>query len=118
MPAQLVAHGLLERFDSLVAGRRAMLEPRRTLLAERLAEQLPEWEQQPTAGGLSLWVRLPIDDAQRFVPVARASGVEVLAGAVARADGGADPHLRLAFDRAAPQLDEAADRLAQAWRMM
>jgi hypothetical protein len=38
-----------------------------------------------------------------------------MAGAVARANRAADPHIRICFDRDAQILDEAVERMAAAW---
>lgn len=118
IPAQQLAVPIVERFESWVAAKIVSLRDRRAHLCAALARELPHWEVADDQGGPSLWVRLPIADAASFVPVARASGVDVLAGGQARADGEADPHLRLAVDRPAPQLDDGVRRLAHADRLL
>ena len=111
--AQQVALQLTSRMDTLLAERAAQLRDK----AERLRAGLPpEWAVPMPDGGLCLWARLPLADAAPYVAAAARAGVLVDAGAVARADRAADPHIRLCFDRPAGLLDEAIVRLRAAWQ--
>jgi hypothetical protein len=49
------------------------------------------------------------------VQAAAREGVVVMAGTVARADRGDDPHIRICFDRSHRILDDATARMATAW---
>jgi DNA-binding transcriptional MocR family regulator len=115
VPSQLLAMGVVGRLASLLPARRALLASRRRYVAERLAGELPSWEVQPSDGGLSLWVRLPLKDAEAFVGVASAFGVEVFPGARCRPDAAPDPHIRIGVDRPTPQLDQGITLLQRAW---
>lgn len=95
------------------------LRERRTVLADALARELPDWTVAGLpSGGLHLWVRLPSSEPDTAVAdAARAHGVAVNAG---RRYFPAEPpaaHLRLSFAAAADQaeLTEAARRLAIAY---
>lgn len=88
---------------------------RRMHMAARLADALPEWRVQRSNAGMSLWVRLPtevagfLNDAERFgLRLAPPSSTSA-----ATRDG---HHLRLAVGHPLETLDEATDRLAQAWQ--
>ncbi len=115
IPAQLLALQLLERFDDLCETRCAVLETAAQQFILWLGEALPDWEVQPPDGGLTVWARLPGDDASGFVRSFAEQGVRVRPGAASRPDGRADPHIRLCFDRPPALLDEALDRIVGAW---
>lgn len=113
--AQLVALQVEARLDALLRERNRALRAKAAHLRRRLRARLPTWSVALPAGGLCLWARLPVDDAAPYVEAAARHGVAVMAGAVARADRGPDPHIRICFDRTEQILDEAAERMAAAW---
>ncbi len=115
IPAQLIAVQILDRFDDLVSGRRMSLAEKSLHLRCGLAAALPSWEVPGAGGGLCAWVKLPLHDAGPFVTRAAEAGVAVMAGSMARAGRGPDPHIRICFDRTFSELDEGVARLAVSW---
>ena len=113
--AQHVALQIEARLDSLLAERNAELRGKAAHLQRQLATRLPTWSVPLPDGGLCLWARLPLDDTSAYVQAAAREGVVVMAGTVARADRGDDPHVRICFDRNHQILDEATARMATAW---
>jgi DNA-binding transcriptional MocR family regulator len=115
LAAQHVAMQIVARLDRLLADRNAELRHKAAHLRALLTALLPDWTVPMPDGGLCLWVRLPLDDAAGYVDAAAREGVVVMSGGVARADRGAEPHIRICFDRSLQILDEAAERMAAAW---
>jgi DNA-binding transcriptional MocR family regulator len=113
--AQHVAVQIEARLDGLLDERNADLRTKAAHLQRQLAARLPSWSIPLPEGGLCLWARLPLDDASAYVQAAAREGVVVMAGTVARADRGDDPHIRICFDRSHRILDEATARMATAW---
>lgn len=113
--AQQLALQVEARLDALLADRNPPLRRKAEHLRHRLATRIPQWSAPLPDGGLCLWVRLPLDDASGYVRAAAHCGVVVMAGAVARANRAADPHIRICFDRDPQILDEAVERMAAAW---
>jgi len=118
VPGQHAALRIATGMDAFLARRREDLRAKAIHLRDALGVALPEWRIALPYGGLSLWARLPVEDAAGYVRAAEAAGVVVMHGAVARADRGPDPHVRLCFDRGPQILDEAVVRLARAWDAM
>ncbi|MEV6226331.1 PLP-dependent aminotransferase family protein [Saccharopolyspora shandongensis] len=94
---------------------RAELARRRDHLAAALRSHLPQWTWERPAGGLSLWVRLPGTDTDRFAELARDNGVAVAPGSLFAADRGHRDHLRLSFALGPELLDQAVAALARTW---
>ncbi len=115
IPAQLLALQLLERFDDLCESRCRTLDVAASTFVLWLGEAVPDWEVQPPDGGLTVWARLPGDDASGAVQALADHGVRVRPGSASRPDGGVDPHVRLCFDRPPALLDEALDRIVAVW---
>jgi DNA-binding transcriptional MocR family regulator len=115
VPSQLLADELLSRLDTQLPARRSLIGSRADYVRERLAAELPSWSVGDRDGGLSLWVDLGLADAEAFVAVASAFGVEVFPGSRCRPDGAADGHVRIGIDRPTPQLDQGITRLVRAW---
>jgi DNA-binding transcriptional MocR family regulator len=113
--AQHVALQIEARLDRLLGERNAELRRKAAHLQQQLATRLPTWSVPLPHGGLCLWARLPLEDASGYVQAAARDGVVVMAGAVARADHGRDPHIRICFDRNPRILDEAVQRMATTW---
>lgn len=116
-PSALIAAPLFDAVDAawLAALRRA-LALRRDRLAAHLSGRMPSWrvEHLPDAG-LSLWLRLPLGDAEAFCHAADRHGVIVAPGAVACGCGAHRGHIRVSFAQPIEELDLAAERLASAW---
>lgn len=95
---------------------RTELRTRYETLAAALSEQVPEWTWDAPAGGLSVWVRLPHDDADAFAQSALRHGVAVATAPALSPSTRHRDRLRLAFSAPAPELRRGAGRLAEAWR--
>ncbi|MEJ6003324.1 aminotransferase-like domain-containing protein [Paucibacter soli] len=105
---------LLDRYDSLLAPRRAQLQTQARQLIAALREQLPHWRVQMPEGGLFLWVQLPAHgrDAEAWVEAAAAARVRLTPGTAMTTGPGYQRHLRLAFTQASMQAQEGVRRLA------
>lgn len=110
---QRMAAALLE--TTSIDDWRAELERRRDRMAGALRDALPSWNWRTPDGGLSLWVRLPGTDTDRFAETARAHGVTIAAGSLFSARRGHRDHLRLSFAVAPELADRAIAALAAAW---
>ncbi|MBV8982797.1 MAG: PLP-dependent aminotransferase family protein [Acidimicrobiia bacterium] len=115
VPSQLLALRLLPHMDDLAARRRANLSAAVERAIGQLAVYLPEWRVSEPAGGSVLWAQLPVPDSGPFCQLARRHGVHVAPGSVARAERGADPHIRICVDRPWNVVEEGLRRLAVAW---
>ncbi|WP_369140830.1 MocR-like transcription factor YczR [Modestobacter versicolor] len=110
---QLAATLLVRDLDAVLAGRRAELRVQRDVLLSALAEQLPDWQVRPPAGGLSLWCTLPPGLSSAALAAAAAPRGLLLAEGRAFGTGHAfDDHQRLPYTRPADELREAVDVLA------
>lgn len=116
-PSALVTAHLLGAVDAawLTALRRA-LAGRRDHLSTQLSARLPSWrvDAVPEAG-LSLWVRLPVTEADGFSHTAYRHGVVVAPGSTACVCKRHRAFVRLSFAHPVAELDLAAERLATAW---
>ncbi|MCP2355054.1 DNA-binding transcriptional MocR family regulator [Nonomuraea thailandensis] len=112
--AQRMATDLIER--NPVEPWLAELDRRREHCLAALSAYLPEWTWTRPAGGLSVWVRLPGTDTDRFAVVAREHGVAVAPGSLFSPDGRHRDRLRLSFALPPDLLDQAVAGLARAWR--
>lgn len=115
VPSQVIAAGVLSKFDDVVAVRRPTLAARADLAIRELAEALPSWRPMRPEGGLSLWIELPHPSAIALSQQAVRHGVTVATGSSAIVAGDGDRFIRLCFDRPESQLVEGIHRLAQAW---
>ncbi len=114
---QLVTEQVLQRFDALLAERRAMLRPRRARLYAALAAHAPDWTFHRPAGGLVTWVDLGAGQSStRLADAARQHGVRVTPGTRFALRGTHDRFLRLPYTLAEDQLVGAVERLAAAAR--
>ena len=116
---QALAARLLAAIDAdWLAAHRAALTQRRDLLLALVARHLPAWRAQRPEAGLSLWARLPLDNADAFAHAAAARhGVTIMAGGAACADGRHRHFARLSFAEQPGTLELAAERLAVAWEL-
>ena len=95
---------------------RAELARRREHLADALRAHIPQWTWADPDGGLSLWVRLPGTDTDRFAETARRHGVAVAPGSLFSADGRHRDRIRLSFALTPEMLDQAVAGLVRAWQ--
>jgi DNA-binding transcriptional MocR family regulator len=93
----------------------AELVRRRDHLSTALRRVLPQWTWRQPDGGLSLWVRLPGADAERYADLARAHGVAVAPGPLFSPDRAYRDHVRISFALTPELLDRAVVALATAW---
>ncbi len=112
---QYVVSCLYDDLDAILATRRAEMAPRRDLLCELLAEQLPTWEVLRPRGGVCAWATLPDGNAVEFADTARQHGVIVTPGPSLSVDDGNRRALRMAFVRPEATITEGVHRLAAAW---
>ena len=113
---QLVATELLADPDAVLIPQRAALRSRRDALAAALRGHLPGWSFALPDGGLSLWVELDSPHSSALAAVAGQHGVRLAAGPRFGVDGAFERFTRLPYTLAEPQLAEAVERLAVAWR--
>jgi len=113
---QALTARLLPRLPELTAARARLSTARKRLMGQLLTERLPDWEWTPPVGGSALWIRLPGTDARVFAQVALRHGVEVVAGRAMDPTGDHDDYLRVPFAYSEQVLDDAVQRLAQAWQ--
>ncbi|MFP3987115.1 PLP-dependent aminotransferase family protein [Streptomyces sp. E11-3] len=112
---QLVALGLLEGMDDVLAERLPRLREQRDALVTALAHHLPEWRWQLPPGGLSLWVDLGRPVASALSRAALDHGVRIEGGARFGVDPGTFEHrLRIPYALPPEVGEEAVRRLAAA----
>jgi DNA-binding transcriptional MocR family regulator len=117
LPSQLIATRLISTFEEVRRTRGPIIAERLELVTRLLSKLLPDWSWDTPQGGLCLWVRLPYGSATEFAQVALRTGVSIVAGSVASADGSFDDHLRLPFGHRPEALEAGIRRLAEAWRL-
>jgi DNA-binding transcriptional MocR family regulator len=117
LPSQVIASRLIADYDQVRRARAPVIARRLELVTQLLSELLPGWSWDPPRGGLCLWVRLPYGSATEFAQVALRTGVSIVAGSVASADGSFDDHIRLPFGHRPEALEEGVRRLAKAWQL-
>ena len=117
--SQLLAERLL---DSLHAPSSTYLDRLQRQLRSRyetltlaLRTRLPSWSWERPAGGLSLWVRLPVPTAEAFAQAALRHGVAVATAPALSPSTRHTDRLRLSFSGPPDQLEEGVRRLADAW---
>jgi len=98
-----------------LAAHRGALAGRRDHLVELLAAHLPAWRVQRPAAGLSMWIELPVENADAFAHVAARHGVRLAPGSTACVDGRHHQFVRLSFTEQFDTLELAVERLAAAW---
>jgi len=111
---QLAACHLLEHLDDVLAGHRARLVARRTVLVDALARQLPDWQVRVPPGGLVLWCRLPGISSSALAAAADARGLRVAPGPRFSTGHAFDDRLRLPYTQPAEVLTAGVTRLAEA----
>lgn len=112
---QLVVTRLMQQRAGLLARRREELRERRDRILSQLADQLPGWQVQVPAGGLSLWIDLGAPASSALARVGRRHGVHLVPGTAFGVDGSFDNRLRLTYAEPEEVLDEAVRRIATAW---
>jgi DNA-binding transcriptional MocR family regulator len=113
---QLMAIELLAGYEAVLARQRAAARARRDTLVAALREQVPQWSFAVPRGGLSLWVELDAPRSTALAAVADRHGVRLAAGPRFGVDGAFERYVRLPYSLPEPMLEDAAQRLAHAWR--
>jgi DNA-binding transcriptional MocR family regulator len=114
---QVMANRLLATNAKIKVARQLELQPKLELLTNLLAEMLPDWTWTRPRGGLFLWIKLPIGDADTFAQVASRFNVTIIPGNIMSVDETHQAYLRLPFLADAGTLTEAVQRLARAWEV-
>jgi DNA-binding transcriptional MocR family regulator len=114
---QLVLSRLLGD-SQVLAHHRDRMRAQRDALVEAVSSRLPEWGFRVPAGGLALWCELPTDEAVAVATEAEHRGVAVTPGPVFAVGGGLNRFVRIPWTRSPEQLEQAVDRLAQAWAVV
>lgn len=115
VPSQVIAAGVLSKFEEVTAARQPVLSERSSLAQAMISELLPDWKVMPPAGGLSLWIELPRPDGERLSQRSVRYGVTIATGTSACVNSDGSSFVRLCFDRPEVQLREGIKRLAEAW---
>ena len=113
--AQAIGARMLDQVDAFEAHAERESALRRQTAYTALRELLPDWSWTEPAGGLSIWVRLPVGDAGMFARVAADHGVLIRPGSFASPDGGFRDHIRIAVGESPERILEGIHRLAAAW---
>jgi DNA-binding transcriptional MocR family regulator len=95
---------------------RAALRARRDALAAALRSALPDWRFALPHGGLSLWIELDAPRSSALAALAGRHGVRLAAGPRFGVDGAFERFLRFPYTLAEPELEDAVERIAIAWR--
>ncbi|OON71402.1 SCO1417 family MocR-like transcription factor [Streptomyces tsukubensis] len=98
--------------------RRTQARENRDALVAAVRRELPEWEFEVPAGGLTLWVRTGGLSGSRIAEVGERVGVRVPSGPRFGVDGAFEGFVRLPFTVGGALADEAAQRLAAAARLV
>jgi DNA-binding transcriptional MocR family regulator len=118
--SQVLAERLLRSLDDAsgaqyVARLHTQLRSRYETLAAALRMRLPGWTWDPPSGGLSIWVKLPVANAETFAQTALRHGVAVATAAALSPSTLHGNRLRLSFSGPPDELEEGVNRLAAAW---
>ncbi|MEY2453199.1 MAG: hypothetical protein QOD92_2773 [Acidimicrobiaceae bacterium] len=113
--AERLLHSLQAPASTYVDRLREQLRARYETLTFALSTSLPSWSWDQPAGGLSLWVRLPIPTAEAFAQAALRHGVAVATAPALSPSTRHTNRLRLSFSGPPDQLEEGVRRLADAW---
>ncbi len=116
VPSQVIAAGVLTKFDDVVSVRQPTLGDRAQLAIKLIDELLPTWSVLEPQGGLSLWIELPAPVGERLSQLSARMGVTIATGAAACVESDGASFIRLCFDRPEVQLREGIKRLAKAWQ--
>lgn len=112
---QLATAYLLDRYDEVLAERRAHLRAGRDTLVAGLARHLPDWRVRVPGGGMALWCALPQPGSTLLATAARAHGVVLAAGPNFAPGGGLDGWVRVPYSLPAERLALVPELLAAAW---
>jgi DNA-binding transcriptional MocR family regulator len=112
---QAAALEIFDRYDELIAERRALMRARAVVLCEEIRERLPEWSFSEPQGGLSIWAALPCGSADDLAQLALRRGVAIAPGRTAAPDEEFLAHVRVSAGPSPELIREGIKRLAAAW---
>ncbi|MFF9481719.1 PLP-dependent aminotransferase family protein [Streptomyces sp. NPDC014733] len=117
---QLAIASLLDSggWEEAVAIRRDEARRNRDAIVGALRRALPDWEFTVPHGGLTLWVRTGGLSGSRIAEAGERLGVRVPSGPRFGVDGAFEGYVRLPFTVGGAVAEEAADRLANAARLV
>ena len=112
---QVLALHALKQYDGILAERTQQLTSRHRALVAGLAEHLPEWRPSPAVGGVCVWVDIGERASSRLSRAAAELDLHLPPGPRFGSPGTFERFVRLPFSAPEATLDEALQRLAQAW---
>lgn len=112
---QLIVLDLLDRYDDVLAERRAHLAATRDHTVRTLERLFPEWSVPRVDGGLTLWIGLGAPVSSSLTLQARTHGLMLAAGPRFGVDGAFERFLRIPFSLAPEQTDAGLAALRLAW---
>ena len=117
---QLAVHWLFSTggWEQAVDMRREQARENRDALIAAVRRELPDWEFEVPAGGLTLWVRTGGLSGSRLAEAGERVGVRVPSGPRFGVDGAFEGYVRLPFTVGGAVADEAAVRLAAAAKLV
>lgn len=115
---QLIVTELLADMPAILEFRSRQLREGRDLLVSLLAEQLPEWDVTPAAGGICLWAGLGAPVSSALALAARSFGLQIIAGPRFAGDGAFERFIRVPFTFGDDDLRAGVAALAAAWRSL
>lgn len=112
---QLVVAELFDRYDDVVADRRAALIEGRDAVERMLAASFPDWHVPHVSGGLAAWVNIGTPVSSQLALAARGEGLLITAGPRFGVDGAFERFLRMPITYPAGQVERAVAALERAW---
>lgn len=112
---QAMAAALLGKNASAEKQRRRESTARLELLTALIKKHLPGWTWKKPEGGLLLWARMPMGDANQLTAIAQRHGVAIVSGSANSPDHRFADHVRLPFVAEPAPMKEALQRLGRAW---
>jgi DNA-binding transcriptional MocR family regulator len=111
---QALATELLRGDDSVLNAELASRRSSRAALCESISQFLPEWKFEIPGGGLSLWVRLPHDNATELALMCSMRGVHIVPGPRFSPQEAHQRHIRLTYVHSPDLMKMAVLRVAEA----
>lgn len=115
---QLATVHLLENADTILEHRVELLRAQRATLISALAEDLPDWQVVPGAGGMSVWTQLPAPVSTAMAATAPNHGVLLAAGPRFGVQGAFERFLRLPYTHSESDLRLAVKAVAATYKSL
>ncbi len=113
---QAMAVLLLEHMPAAETDRRREVSAKLELQTRLLAKHVPAWTWKKPAGGLLLWARMPVGDADELAEIAQRHGVTLVPGSANSPDHRFADCVRLPLVADAATMKEGIARLGRACR--